>query len=256
MQIIVLVKVVPDTYGERTLDLDTGLMVRAGSDRVVDEIDERALELALAYKDEVGAEVILLSMAPADAAAPIRKALAMGADRAVHVVDDELVGADLGTTAEALASAITRTGFDLVIAGNTSTDGSGGVVPAMLAELLSVPMATALSAATIGADSVTGRRVTDAGTVTVTADLPAVVSVTEALPEGRFPNFKGIMAAKKKPLEVLSLADLGVTVLGDTPRVIMTEVVQSPPRGAGVKITDEGDAGAQLAEFLVSQRLI
>src|SRR5690606_16806616 len=128
----------------------------------------------------------------------------------VHVVDDALVGADLSLTAEALAAALRRMGFDLVVAGNQSTDGSGGVLPAMIAELLGVPSATYLNSVDITGPRVVGERATDAGTVAVTVDLPAIISVTERLPDGRFPNFKGIMAAKKKPIETVSLSELGV----------------------------------------------
>ena len=257
MKIYVLVKEVPDTYGDRTLDLETGLADRTG-DVVLDEISERALELALTYADaNEDTEVVALAMAPESATSSVRRALAIGAGSAVHIVDEELVGADLTLTAEALAAAIRRGEADLVIAGNLSTDGSGGVIPAMLAEHLGFAQATALSAVTIEADKVTGTRGTDDGTQQVTASLPAVISITEALPDARFPNFKGIMAAKKKPLEVLSLADLGVSAdPAVAPRAIMTTVAEKPPRAAGVKITDEGDAGTQLVDFLAENRLV
>lgn len=257
MKIVVLVKDVPDTYGDRKLDLETGLADRAASEHVLDEIGERALEVALSYADaHPGTDVTVLSMAPTDAAATIRKALAMGAASAVQVVDPALAGADLGVTAAVLAAAIRRGGFDLVIAGNLSTDGTGGVLPAMIAEHLQVPQATALSSVTIGDTEVTGTRVSDFGTAHVTASLPAVISITEALPDARFPNFKGIMAAKKKPFETLSLADLDVDVdPAAAPQSIMVAVGEKPPRGAGVKIVDEGDAADKLAAFLVENRL-
>ncbi|MFV0375439.1 electron transfer flavoprotein subunit beta/FixA family protein [Microbacterium sp.] len=257
MKIVVLMKEVPDTYGDRTLDAETGLADRDGSDRVLDEIGERALEAALSYADaHEGTEVVVMSMAAEIAAASVRKALAMGAGSAVQVVDEALAGADLGVTARVLAAALRRTGFDLVITGNASTDGSGGVLPAMLAELLAVPQATALSAVEISADAVRGTRASDAGTATVSAPLPAVISVTEALPEARFPNFKGIMAAKKKPFETLTLAELELDVdPASAPQSIMTAVAAKPPRAAGTKITDEGDAGQRLAAFLIDNRL-
>jgi electron transfer flavoprotein beta subunit len=257
MKIVVLIKEVPDTYGDRKLNLETGLADRGASEVVLDEIGERAVEVALSYADKnEGTEVVVVSMAPEGATATIRKALAMGAQRAVHVVDPGLLGADLGLTAETLAAAIRREGFDLVIAGNVSTDGSGGVMGAMLAEHLGVPVVTALAAVDIAADKVGGTRITDDGTMRVSAALPAVISITEALPDARFPNFKGIMAAKKKPFEVVSLGDLGIDADGATSsRSIMTVVSQKPPRQAGVKIVDEGDAGDKLAEFLVSNRL-
>jgi electron transfer flavoprotein beta subunit len=156
-----------------------------------------------------------------------------------------------------LAAAIRRAEPDLVITGNLSTDGSGGVLPAMLAEHLGYAQATALSSVEITADAVSGSRAADAGAQQVSAALPAVISITEALPDARFPNFKGIMAAKKKPLEVLSLADLGVSAdPAAAPRTIMTAVAEKPPRAAGVKITDEGDAGTKLVEYLVQNRLV
>jgi len=258
MKIYVLVKEVPDTYGDRKLDLDTGLADRGAGEVVLDEITERALEVALSYADaNPGTEVVALSMAPESATASIRRALAIGAGSAVHVVDAELHGADLGLTAAVLAAAIRRGEPDLVITGNLSTDGSGGVIPAMLAEHLGFAQATALSAVAIATDAVTGTRATDFGSQQVSAPLPAVISITEALPDARFPNFKGIMAAKKKPLEVLSLADLGVSAdPAEAPQTILTAVAEKPPRAAGVKITDEGDAAAQLVEFLAQNRLV
>jgi electron transfer flavoprotein beta subunit len=258
MKIIVLVKEVPDTYGDRKLDLETGLADRGASETVLDEIGERALEVALSYADaNAGTEVVVMSMAPESAAATIRKGLAMGAGSAVQIVGEELRGADLGLTAEVLAAAVRRAGFDLVITGNLSTDGVGGVLPAMLAELLGVPQLTALSAVEITASSVSGTRASDGGSMRVSAELPAVISITEALPDARFPNFKGIMAAKKKPFETVSPADLGV--VADDPAVarsIMTAIAEKPPRQSGVKIVDEGDAAQKLADFLVENRLV
>jgi electron transfer flavoprotein beta subunit len=257
MKIVVLVKEVPDTYGDRKLNLETGLADRRASDPVLDEIGERALELALSYADaRDGVEVSLLSMSPESATGSMRKGLAMGAASAVHVADPALAGADLGLTAEVLAAALRRNGFNLVITGNTSTDGSGGMIPAMLAELLDVPHITGLFEVTIDTAEITGSRTVDGGVQKVRTDLPAVVSVTEALPDARFPNFKGIMAAKKKPVELLSATDLGIDPEDlTTARSIMLSVAEKPPRTAGIKITDEGDAGIRLAEYLLENRL-
>jgi electron transfer flavoprotein beta subunit len=257
MKIVVLVKEVPDTYGDRRLSPVTGLADRGASESVLDEIGERALEVALSFADKApDAEVVVLSMAPAGSAATVRKGLAMGAASAVHVADEGLVGADLGLTAEVLAAAVRRTGFDLVITGNLSTDGSAGVLPAMLAELLDVPAATALNTVEIGDGQVSGERASDGATLRVTAQLPAVISITERLPDARFPNFKGIMAAKKKPFETFTLADLGVEPEDHSAsRSIVIGLSEKPPRTAGVKITDEGDAGEQLAAFLIQNRL-
>ncbi|MGF3057178.1 electron transfer flavoprotein subunit beta/FixA family protein [Microbacterium sp. YY-01] len=258
MKIIVLVKEVPDTYGDRLLNRETGLADRGASEAVLDEITERALEAALTAAQNVpDSEVVALSMAPETATASIRRALAMGAASAIHIADEQLHGADLAVTARVLAAAITRSGADLVMAGNLSTDGTAGVLPAMLAELLGWNQATSLTELTVTADGMSGTRATDYGAQSITATLPAVVSITEALPDPRFPNFKGIMAAKKKPLEVLSLADLEVTVdPAEAPQSIMTVVNEKPPRAAGVTITDEGDAADKLVEFLVQNRLV
>jgi electron transfer flavoprotein beta subunit len=258
MRIVVLVKEVPDTYGDRKLDLETGLADRAASETVLDEIGERALEVALSYADaHHGTEIVVLSMSAESAAATVRKGLAMGAASAVQVVDERLSGADLGLTAEVLAAAARRTGFDLIVAGNQSTDGTGGVVPAMVAELLGVPHATNLNSVELTDTEVSGERATDGGAMRVSAALPAVISITERLPDARFPNFKGIMAAKKKPFETLSLEDLEIDADDSAAaRSIMIGIAERPPRAAGVKIVDEGDAGERIAEFLVQNRLV
>lgn len=258
MRILVLMKVVPDTYRDRTLSTETGLIARVPDDAVLDEIDERALEVALAYADaHPGTEVVALSMAPGEALSSVRKALAIGATDAVHVVDEALVGADIMLTAEVLAAAARHAGFDLIIAGNASTDGWSGAVPAAMAELLELPAATFLSEVEISEDAVTGARASDGAAVRISAPLPALVSVTEALPAARMPNFKGIMAAKKKEIGALSLADLGVDPEDpDKARSIMIAANERPPRTAGIKIVDTGDAGEQLAAFLVENKLV
>ncbi|MDN4472646.1 electron transfer flavoprotein subunit beta/FixA family protein [Demequina zhanjiangensis] len=257
MKILVLMKVVPDTYGDRTLSLETGLAQRDSDDSVIDEIDERALEAALAYADtDPEAEVVLLSMAPEPAQASLRKALAMGASEAVQVVDARLAGADIVTTAEVLAAAARRIGFDLIVAGNASTDGSGGAVPAAMAEMLEIACATSLSQVAISGDKVTGTRATETALIALETTLPAIVSVTEALPDARLANFKGIMAAKKKTIETLSVEDLQIDPEHtEAARSIMIAIRERPPREAGVKIVDSGDAGMQLADFLVDNRL-
>ncbi|MGJ0389572.1 electron transfer flavoprotein subunit beta/FixA family protein [Microbacterium sp. CGR1] len=258
MKIFVLVKEVPDTYGDRKLDLETGLADRGAGDVVLDEITERALEVALSHADKnEGTEVVALAMAPGGSTASVRRALAIGAGSAVHIADEQLSGADLGLTAETLAAAIRRAEPDLVITGNLSTDGSGGVMAAMLAEHLGWAQATALTSVEITPEGISGTRGADAGAQPISASLPAVISITEALPDARFPNFKGIMAAKKKPLEVLTLDDLGVSAdPAAAPRTIMTAVAEKPPRAAGVKIVDEGDAAEKLVEYLVQNRLV
>lgn len=255
MKIIALVKQVPDTWGERVLDPKTGNLDRGASDPIIDEINERALEIALQYKDaNKDAEVVALAVGPKGATDTLRKALAMGADSAIHILDDALSGADHAFTATVIAAAASRAGFDAIIAGNESTDGRGGVIPAMLAEKLDLPQLTYLDTVELSADSARGERATEYGTLEVSSALPAVISVTERSAEPRFPNFKGIMSAKKKPLETLSLSDLGVGA-PDAKSVVLT-VAERPERSAGTKITDDGTAGTQLAEYLAANRLI
>lgn len=259
MKIVVLVKEVPDTYGDRRLSLETGLTDRGGDPpAVIDEIDERALEVALSFADtHPGTEVTVLAMAPEGATANLRKALAMGAACAVHVTSESLLGADLGLTAEVLAAGLRRDGFDLVVAGVASTDGGGGMLPAMVAELLEVPNLTALTSVAIDDHGVSGTRASDDATMQVRAELPAVISVTEQLPDARFPSFKGIMAAKKKPITVVPVGELGIDPDDLTaPRAIMLSVAARPPREAGVKIVDEGDAAVRLADFLAERHLL
>ena len=251
MKIVVLVKEVPDTYGERRLDLDTGLLDRSG-DLVIDEINERALEVALLVKDrEKSTEVVVVTVGPDSVKDALRKKLlAMGADRAVHVVDDALAAADALTTARALAMALRAEGADLVVAGNESSDGGGGVVPAMVAELLELPLLGELSEANVGDGVVDGTRAVDGVETVLRAQLPALITVTEKSVEARFPNFRGVMGAKKKPLDQLPAGDVGS---------VSTEVLsvaERPARAAGTVIEDEGEAGARLAEFLKTQGLV
>lgn len=255
MRIVVLVKEVPDTFGRRELSLESGIALRPEATAVTDEPTERALELALSYADsEPGTEVVALTMGPASARAALMRALAVGATSAVHVLDDRLAGADIAATARALAAALRKSGFDLVVAGNASTDGAGGVIPAMLAEHLGVPHATNLSSVSIDATSVTGTRVDERASLSVTATLPAVVSVTEALPPARFASFKGVMGAKKKPLDTWSLDDLEVEVPAS--QSIVIAVSEAPARQTGSTIVDDGTAAAQLAAYLVENGFV
>ncbi|MGF9663228.1 electron transfer flavoprotein subunit beta/FixA family protein [Arthrobacter crystallopoietes] len=260
MKIVVLVKQVPDTEQERRLDPATRLLDRGAGESVMDEINERALEVALRRKDsdKKGTEVVALTMGPEPAAQALRKALSMGADSAVHIRDNALAGADAATTARVLAAALRRTGFDLVIAGNESTDGGGGIVPAMVAEHLGLPLLGALNSAAIADGAVSGECAAEGAQLSVRAALPALVSVTERAAEARFPNFKGIMTAKRKPLETLSLAELGLdgATVSTGGRTAVLTAAERPPRAAGRKIIDEGQAGAELAEFLLAERLV
>jgi electron transfer flavoprotein beta subunit len=258
MKIVVLVKQVPDTYEDRTLDTATGVLERDASEKIIDDVTERALEVALSYKDgDKSTEVVALSMGPDSTTVALRKALAAGADSAVHVFDDALAGSDVAWTASVLAAAIKRTGFDVIIAGNESTDGRGGVIPAMVAEYLGLPHLSYLNSVELTDSSASGVRAGEDGPSNVHVALPAVLSVTDRTPEARFPNFKGIMTAKKKPLEVVSVADLGLdpTFPGLSRSVVVSTVVR-PGRTSGIKVVDEGNAAIELADFLAAQRLI
>ncbi len=258
MKVIVLMKEVPDTYGERTLDLETGLLNRSMSEPVLDEITERALEVALTHREsQPGTEVVLLTVGPEGSLpATLRKGLAMGADRAVHVCDAAMLGADMTLTAEVVAAAVKHIGFDLVVAGNASTDGGGGALPGMVAELLGVAGLTSLSSVVLDELTVSGRCTTEFDSFEASADLPAVISVSEALPDARFPNFKGIMAAKKKPFETLDLAQLGISLDDEASRSIVISAAKRAARTSGIRIEDAGDAGEQIADFLAQNQLI
>lgn len=255
MKIVVLIKQVPDTAEERTLDPVTGRLVRDGAANIVDEINERALEVALRIKDaEKSTEVVVLTMGPEEAAKAVRKALSMGADAGIHVLDDSLAGADATRTAAVLAAALRTTDADVILAGNESTDGRGGVVPAMVAEHLGLPLVGSLAAVELGPDRVSGERQGEHGTLTVSAALPAVVTVTERTAEARFPNFKGILTAKRKPVTTLSVGELEVPV--NPARTVVLTSSERPARVAGRKIVDDGTAGTLLADYLIENRLV
>jgi electron transfer flavoprotein beta subunit len=256
--IVVLVKQVPDTYSERKLSDSDHTLDRDSADAVLDEINERAIEEALVIKEAHDGEVTVLSVGPERATDAIRKALSMGADKAVHVVDESLHGSDLLQTAKVLAAAIgTVDGVDLVIAGNEASDGQGGAVPAVLAELLGYPQLTHAREVTIDGDTVKVTRETDEGLTYLEATMPAVLSVSEKINEPRYPSFKGIMAAKKKPVATLSVADLGVGDVGlSAAWSSVVEAAPKPPREAGQRVEDEGDGGTKAAAYLVSQKLI
>lgn len=260
MKIMVLAKQVPDTWQERTLDMETGMLVRDGAaEPVPDEISERVMEVALQYRDSgADVEIVALTMGPEDATKTLRKMLAMGADGAVHVADEALAGSDAVQTARVLAAAIEKEGADLVLAGNLATDGSTGVVPAMLAELLDRPYLPHAEDLEITDAEVVGTVVTEDADVRAAVALPAVVGLTEKTGEPRFPNFKNIMAAKKKPLTDYSLADLGI-VAGPVEaeyRSVMVSANARPEKQAGPKVVDDGTAAEQLAAFLAENRLI
>ena len=258
MNIVVCVKYVPDAQADPHFSPSDNTTDRAG-DGLLCELDEYAVEEALKLADADGGEVTVLTVGPDDATNAARKALQMGADKAVHVLDDAIHGSDYLATSKILAAAIGKLEYDLILTGMASTDGTGGVVPAMLAERLGLPQVTFASELTVGDGVAKIRRDNDANTDVVEASLPAVISVTDQINEPRYPSFKGIMAAKKKPVETWSLADLGLPpdeVGLSAAATTVQDVAARPPRQAGQIITDEGDAGARLVEFLAGAKLV
>ena len=262
MKIVVCVKYVPDAQAERTFDATDNTTDRKGVDGLLSELDEYAVEEALKIAEGAAddAEVVVLTMGPQDAEQAIRKSLQMGATAGVHVLDDALHGSDAPATSLVLAKAIEKIGgADLVLTGMASTDAAMSVVPAMLAERLGLPQVTFASEVTLDGGAVTIRRDGDASTESITATLPALVSVTDQINEPRYPSFKGIMAAKKKPVETWSLADLGVDAgqVGlDAAWTKVSAFTKRPPREQGQVVPDEGDGGAKLAEFLTARKFI
>ncbi|MFB7586087.1 electron transfer flavoprotein subunit beta/FixA family protein [Streptomyces sp. NPDC056169] len=262
LRIVVCVKYVPDATGDRKF-ADDLTVDRDDVDGLLSELDEYAVEQALQIAEEADdAEVTVLTVGPEDAKDALRKALSMGADKAVHVEDDDLHGSDVMATSLVLAKAIEKTGYDVVIAGMASTDGTMGVLPAILAERLGVPQVTLLSEVKIEGGpngTVTGRRDGDTASEQLEASLPAVVSVTDQSGEARYPSFKGIMAAKKKPVESLELDDLDIDAdeVGlEGSWTAVDSAAERPARTAGTIVKDEGEGGKQLAEYLASQKFI
>ncbi|GAB2935964.1 electron transfer flavoprotein subunit beta/FixA family protein [Nonomuraea fastidiosa] len=259
MNIVVCVKQVPDTATERKLRSDDNTLDRDAADGVVNELDEYAVEEALRIKEAHGGEVTVLTMGPAKATETIRKALAMGADKAVHLSDDALHGSDALSTSYAMAQVLKKIGFDLVILGSESTDARTGMLPAMLAERLGAPQLTLANKVDIQDGTITVQRLADYGYDRVEATLPAVVSVVEKINEPRYPSFKGIMAAKKKPVETLAIGDASIDPGQVGLGAAWSEVVDfapAPPRAAGTIVKDEGDGGVKTADFLASKKFI
>ncbi|HEY9522441.1 MAG TPA: electron transfer flavoprotein subunit beta/FixA family protein [Thermopolyspora sp.] len=259
MNIVVCVKQVPDTATERKLRSDDKTLDRAAADGVLNELDEYAVEEALRLKEAHGGEVTVLTMGPDKAADTIRKALAMGADKAVHLIDDALHGSDALSTSYAMAQTLRKIGFDLVILGSESTDARTGMVAAMLAERLGTPQLSLARKVEVDGTSIAIERVTDYGYDKVEASLPAVVSVVEKINEPRYPSFKGIMAAKKKPVQKLGIADAEIAADQVGLAAAWSEVADftaAPPRAAGTIVKDEGDGGVKAAEFLASKKFV
>lgn len=261
--IVVLVKYVPDATGDRKFEADN-TVDRVGVDGLLSELDEYAVEQALQIKEKRADEeitVTALTVGPAEAEAAVRKALQMGADKAVHVQDDAIAGSDAVATSLVLAKAIEKIGVpELIVGGLASTDGGLSVVPAMLAERLGLPQVTLAAVVETQGDQVRIKRDGDTATEVVGGTLPLVLSVTDQSGEARYPSFKGIMAAKKKPLEALTLADIGVDAseVGlDAAWTKVENVTARPPRTAGEIVKDEDGSGATaLVEFLASKKFI
>ena len=263
MNIVVCVKYVPDAQAERTFNASDNTTDRENVDGVLSELDEYAVEEALKIVEAGEGEVTVLTVGPDQAADAIKKALQMGADKGVHVNDAAIHGSDAVATSLVLAQAIKKIGadtaVDLVVTGMASTDGTMGGVPTMVAERLGLPAVTFAAELTVDGGSATIRRDGDASTQTITASLPALVSVTDQINEPRYPSFKGIMAAKKKPVETWALADLGIDAgqVGlDAAWTKVSSFDARPPRTQGEIVTDEGDGGSKLAAFLSERKFV
>ncbi len=259
MNIVVLVKQVPDTEGDRKLDPADNPVDRGAVDPVINYIDEFAIEEGLRLKEAHGGEVTILTVGPERATESIRKALSMGADKAIHVSDTALHGSDAIQTAKVIAKALGTIEWDVAVAGSEATDSRMAVVPALVAEALGVAQLSQARKVTVDGSTVTIERLTDTGYETVQGSTPAVLSVVEKINDPRYPSFKGIMAAKSKPLTVLSLADLGVDAGEVGLASAATQVVSfenAPPRAAGQTVKDEGDGGVKIADFLAGKKLI
>lgn len=266
MNIVVCVKHVPDATADRKFESD-GTVDRVGVDGLLSELDEYAVEQALQLResrDGEEIEITALTVGPDKALDAVRKALQMGVDKGVHVNDDAVAGSDYAGTSLVLAKAIEKLGaekpVDIVFFGMASTDASGGVVPAMVAERLDLPQVTLASKVQTQGDQIRIKRDGDTASEVIGATLPIVLSVTDQTGEARYPSFKGIMAAKKKPVETFSLSDLGVEPGDVGAGAAWTEVVDTaprPPRTAGEIVTDEDGSGAgALADFLASKKFI
>ncbi|MDO5098457.1 MAG: electron transfer flavoprotein subunit beta/FixA family protein [Corynebacterium sp.] len=261
--IVVLVKNVPDTWSVRTLDSDFTLN-REGVDNVLDEINEFAVEQALRLRDDnadAGFEVVALSAGPGGSEEALRKALAMGADRAVLLADPALAGSDVIGTAWALTNAINQIpDVALVVAGNASSDGAMGALPGILAEYRNQPALTSCKSVQLSGNVVRGVRETHDGDYDIEAPLPAIVTVTDKADKPRFPNFKGIMAAKKAEIASLSLAEIGVAAeqvgLGHASTAV-TAAQARPARSQGDVIRDDAATAAQkIVDFLAAENLL
>jgi len=258
VKIAVCVKQVPDATSVRRIDAATNRLDRTG-EGALNATDVNAVEEALRIKEAHGGEVVVLSLGPAKALDSLRKALAMGADRAVLVSDEEAAGSDLVATSYALAKVIARESADLVLFGQQSSDSDGAVLWASVADRLRQPLVSQVAELTIESGSVTGKRQTEFGYDVITAPLPAVVAVSDAINEPRYPSLKGIMGAKSKPTETLSLTDIGVEPerAGESgSRTTVVALAPPPSKGDQVKIEDDGSAAEKLVDWLAGRKLL
>jgi electron transfer flavoprotein beta subunit len=257
MKVVVCVKQIPDPNTPGQLDPSTHYLKRDGIEAVLDPGDEFGVEAALQLTEKHGGDVTVVSMGPERGLDAVRKALAMGAAKGVLITDDQLRGADALMTARVLAAAIGREGFDLVIAATESTDGYTGVVPQAIAELLDVPAVTFATSLEYDGSLLHVRRQTEAGHDVIEAPLPAVVSVTAGVNEPRYPSLKGIMGAKTKPFDRLSIADLKLEAAGNsTAGETIVSVAAAPQRAAGEIVKDDGEAAKRIADFLAAKKVI
>ncbi|GAB2767162.1 electron transfer flavoprotein subunit beta/FixA family protein [Nocardioides salsibiostraticola] len=264
MNIVVCVKYVPDATGDRRFESDN-TVDRVGVDGLLSELDEYAVEQALVLKekaeDPTTVKVTALCVGPEKAVDAVRKALQMGADEGVLVTDEAIAGSDAIATSLVLAKAVEKIGTpDVIMCGMASTDAEMSVVPAMLAERLDLPQVTLASVIESQGDQVRVKRDGDTATQVIGATMPLVLSVTDQTGEARYPSFKGIMAAKKKPLETYALSDLGVDASEVGLSVAWSEVTETtarPPREAGEIVKDEDGSGAKaLTDFLAAKKFI
>jgi electron transfer flavoprotein beta subunit len=260
MKIVVCAKFVPDATADRRFRSEDNTVDRAGVDGLLSELDEYAVEAALAVKESDEGEVTVLTVGPEQAADAVKKGLQMGADAGVHVLDDTIHGSDAVGTSLILAKALRKLEPDLVVFGMGSTDGSMGVIPAMVSERLGLPAVTLASEVTVDGTTVRIRRDGDTASDIIEGTLPLVLSVSDQANEPRYPSFKGIMAAKKKPVQTWSLADLEISADEVGSAAAWTEVLEvtaRPPRSAGTIVTDSDGSGAdQLVEFLSTNKFL
>jgi electron transfer flavoprotein beta subunit len=258
MKIAVCVKQVPDATVHKKIDLATKRLDRSG-EAALNPTDLNAVEEALKIKEAQGGEVVLVSLGPEKAVESLRKALAMGADRAVLISDEAAVGSDLLGTARALAGALERESADLVLFGQASGDGDGAVLWAAVAELLQWPVISQVATLTLENGDVHGKRQTEHGYDTISAPLPAVIAVSDAINEPRYPSLKGIMSAKTKPQETLSLAEVGVdsASAGEAgAKTVVRELGPPPVRGDQVTFEDDGSGAQKILDLVVERKLL